>query len=87
MSDGWTNYDWRNGRTDGGMDGQVEGCWDEWGESHLEIICNKAVDDRIHTAIQTAESDSQVVGYDMMRHVRVEVHHHLQHNMTTHTML
>lgn len=43
----------------------------------LEIIRNKAVDDRIHTAIQTAESDSQVVGYHMMRHVRVEVHHHL----------
>lgn len=43
----------------------------------LEIVCNKAVDNGIHTAIQTAECYSQVVDYHMMRHVGVEVHHHL----------
>lgn len=52
-------------------------------QPYLEIICNKAVDDRIHAAIQTAESDSQVVDYHMMRHIRVEVHHHLRHKKAT----
>lgn len=61
-------------RKDVGMDGI---------QPYLEIICNKTVDDRIHTAIQTAEGDSQVVDYHMMRHVRVEVHHHLQREKTT----
>lgn len=48
--------------------------------SYLEIICNKTVDNRVHAAIQTAESDSQVVDDDMMRHIRIEVHQHLQQN-------
>lgn len=50
-------------------------------KSYLEIICNKAVDNRIHAAIQTAESNSQVVDNHMMRHIRVEVHHHLHHKI------
>lgn len=54
---------------------------------YLEIICNKAVDNRIHTAIQTTEGDSQVVNYHMMRHIRVEIHHHLQHEESSHIML
>ena len=49
---------------------------------YLEIICNKAVDDGIHTAVQAAESDSQVVDDHMMRHVGVEIHHHLRHKET-----
>lgn len=51
-------------------------------ESDLEICCYKAVDDRIHTAIQTAEGDGQVIDDNMMRHVGVEVHHHLQDKKT-----
>lgn len=71
--DGWDNKKWR--RREKGL------------RNYLEIICNKTVDDRIHTAIQTAESDSQVVYYHMMRHIWVEIHHHLQHEKSSHIML
>lgn len=47
-------------------------------ESYLKIICNKAVHYRIHTAIQTAQSDCQMVDDHMMGQIRVKVRNHLQ---------
>lgn len=80
----------------GWIDGREERWWDEEREGdfkkqdckyYLKIICNKAVDNRIHTAIQTTEGDSQVVYYHMMRHFRVEIHHDLQHTKSSHIIL
>lgn len=51
---------------------------------YLEIVSDKAVDDRIHTAVQTAQRHSQMVHDHMVRHLWVEVQQHLQRR-TKHT--
>lgn len=67
---------------------EEEGEKKEWStDYYLKIICNKAVHNRIHTAIQTTECDSQVVHDHMIRHIWVEIHHHLQHRENPHIML
>lgn len=60
---------------------------DDKGLKYLEIIRYKAIDNRIHTTIQTTESHSQVIHNHMMRHVWIEIHHHLQHENDTHNHL
>lgn len=56
---------------------------DDKGFKYLEIIRYKAIDNWIHTTIQTTESHSQVIHNHMMRHVWVEIHHHLQRENDT----
>lgn len=60
---------------------------DDKGFKYLEIIRYKAIDNWIHTTIQTTESHSQVIHNHMMRHVWVEIHHHLQRENDTHNHL
>lgn len=57
---------------------------DDKGFKYLEIIRYEAIDNWIHTTIQATESHSQVIHNHMMRHVWVEIHHHLQHQNDTH---
>ena len=46
---------------------------------YLEIVSDKAVDHRIHTAIQAAQSHSQMVHDHMVGHLWIEVQQHLRH--------
>lgn len=63
------------------------GMKDDKGFKYLEIIRYKAIDNWIHTTIQTTESHSQVIHDHMMRHVWVEIHHHLQRENDKHNHL